>query len=97
MLTNTAAADHGVADVTGAVWKLQMRDRGLDSNIIALAPETGIDAHAGPDLDVLIHVLDGSGRLTTELGSFELTPGMWCGCRGGRIASSAQARTACDT
>ncbi|MBN3453324.1 DUF2249 domain-containing protein [Mycobacterium sp. DSM 3803] len=75
VLTNTAAADHGVADVTGAVWKLQMRDRGLDSNIIVLAPETGIDAHAGPDLDVLIHVLDGSGRLTTELGSFELTPG----------------------
>lgn len=75
VLTNTTAADPGVADVTGAVWKLQMRDRGLDSNIIALAPNTGIDAHVGADLDVLIHVLDGSGRLITELGAFDLTPG----------------------
>ncbi|MDV3125136.1 DUF2249 domain-containing protein [Mycobacterium sp. 21AC1] len=75
VLTNTATRNPEAADLTGAVWKLQMRDRGLDSNIIALAPDAGIDAHAGPDLDVLIHVLDGSGRLTTELGELELTPG----------------------
>lgn len=75
VLTNTAAPDPETADLTGAVWKLQMRDRGLDSNIIALAPGTGIDTHAGPDLDVLIHVLDGSGRLSTELGVVELNRG----------------------
>lgn len=75
VLTNTAAPNPEAADLTGAVWKLQMRDRGLDSNIIALAPGAGIDAHAGPDLDVLIHVLDGSGRLTIELGVVELSRG----------------------
>lgn len=59
----------------GVAWSLQRRDRDLDSNVIALPPEGGIDAHAGPDLDVLIHVLAGSGQLTTELDVVELTPG----------------------
>ena len=75
VLTNTNAANPVAADMTGAVWKLQMHDRGLDSNIIVLAPGAGIDAHTGPDLDVLIHVLDGSGRLITELGGVDLRPG----------------------
>jgi uncharacterized RmlC-like cupin family protein len=68
ILVNTAAtAGPDGADVTGAVWKLPIAERDLDSNIVALAPGGGIDAHTGPDLDVLIHVLSGSGRLTTEL------------------------------
>lgn len=60
---------------TGAIWKLQEDHRDLDSNIIALAPEGTIDAHSGPDLDVLIHVLAGSGQLATDLDTLELTPG----------------------
>lgn len=63
------------ADATGAVWKLEARDRDLDSNIIALPANGAIDAHTGPDLDVLIHVLSGSGRLTTEKGAIDLFPG----------------------
>lgn len=63
------------ADPSGAVWTLPMRQRDLDSNIIRLAPDTGIDAHRGPDLDVLVHVIDGAGTLTTEAGEVELTPG----------------------
>ncbi|WP_427892833.1 DUF2249 domain-containing protein [Kribbella sp. GL6] len=62
-------------DTTGATWRLQARERDLDSNIIALAPGQRIDAHAGPDLDVLIHVLAGNGRLTTELTTLDLEPG----------------------
>jgi uncharacterized protein (DUF2249 family)/quercetin dioxygenase-like cupin family protein len=72
--TTTITADT-TADVTGAVWKLQARERDLDANVIALPPGQEIDAHTGPDLDVLIHVLAGSGRLTTELGAIDLTPG----------------------
>jgi uncharacterized protein (DUF2249 family)/quercetin dioxygenase-like cupin family protein len=74
VLANTAelAAE---PDHTGAVWKLQGGERDLDSNVIALAPNSGIDAHAGADVDVLIHVLAGSGRLTTEQGEIELVPG----------------------
>jgi uncharacterized protein (DUF2249 family)/quercetin dioxygenase-like cupin family protein len=74
ILTNTADAA-SVPDVTGAVWKLEVRERGLDSNVIALAPGGGIDAHAGADVDVLIHVLSGSGRLDTEQGAIDLVPG----------------------
>lgn len=77
ILVNTTdlAADVGQPDITGAAWKLQVRDRDLDSNIIALPPGTSIDAHTGPDLDVLIHILAGTGQLTTEQGQLELQPG----------------------
>jgi len=77
VLVDTAGitADTAGADVTGAIWKLQARERDLDSNIIALPPGQTIDAHSGPDLDVLIHVLSGSGHLATELGTIDLTPG----------------------
>jgi quercetin dioxygenase-like cupin family protein len=70
----TAGAD-AEPDATGAVWKLQARERDLDANVIALPPGGGIDSHAGPGLDVLIHVLSGSGRLTTETDTIELSPG----------------------
>lgn len=73
--TDRFAATTGEPDVTGAVWKLQVRERDLDSNVIALPPGGTIDAHAGPDLDVLIHVLAGTGQLTTELGTLDLAPG----------------------
>ncbi|MGZ0153563.1 DUF2249 domain-containing protein [Kribbella sp. WER1] len=62
-------------DGTGAIWKLEARQRDLDSNVIALAPGQHIDAHNGPDLDVLIHILAGSGKLTTELTTVDLEPG----------------------
>ncbi len=73
--TTKVTADTAAPDVTGAVWKLEARERDLDSNIIALPPDGTIDAHTGPDLDVLIHVLAGSGQLTTELGTIDLAPG----------------------
>lgn len=73
--TTAVSANPAVPDVTGAAWKLDVRDRDLDSNIIALPPAGTIDAHTGPDLDVLVHVLAGSGTLTAELGTVELTPG----------------------
>jgi len=73
-----ATALGAAADATGAVWKLQMRERDLDSNVIALAPGETIGTHAGPDLDVLINVLAGSGQLTTELETLELRGGSLC-------------------
>ena len=70
--TTTVCDGRAEADV---VWKLQTRDRDLDSNLIALPPRGTIPAHAGPDLDVLIHVVRGGGRLVTELDSRKLSPG----------------------
>lgn len=74
--TETIIADTAAVDVTGAAWKLEARERDLDSNIIVLPPGGRIDTHAGPDLDVLIHVLAGSGQLATELGTLDLRPGV---------------------
>ena len=74
--TTTLTAATTDADVSGAVWKLEARERDLDSNVIALPPGGTIEAHTGPALDVLIHILAGSGQLMTELGTIDLTPGV---------------------
>ncbi|MGD9987777.1 DUF2249 domain-containing protein [Pseudonocardia sp.] len=63
------------ADAAGVEWKLAMRERDLDSNIVRLAPDAEIGEHAGPDLDVLLVVLDGSGLLVTERGDLLLEAG----------------------
>jgi uncharacterized protein (DUF2249 family) len=70
-----AVAADGHPDAAGAMWKLPMRQRDLDSNIISLQPGPAIAAHSGPDLDVLLLVLDGTGQLTTERGPLQLHPG----------------------
>ena len=77
VLADTAALDAPDAAGAGAgvAWKLQMRERDLDSNVITLAPGAAIGAHRGPDLDVLVHVLSGSGQLVTELSTIELRAG----------------------
>lgn len=69
-----AAGPHD-PDMAGAVWKLQMSRRDLDSNIIHLQPSATIEAHAGPDLDVMLLVLSGAGELETELDVLTLRPG----------------------
>lgn len=75
VLADTAALAAPGAEGAGVAWKLQMRERDLDSNVITLAPGAAIGAHHGPDLDVLIHVLSGSGQLATELNAAQLRPG----------------------
>ncbi|GAB3982696.1 DUF2249 domain-containing protein [Plantactinospora veratri] len=72
--TATVAASED-PDAAGAIWKLPMSERDLDSNIVALPAGGTIDAHAGPDLDVLVVVLAGSGQLGTELDTLDLRPG----------------------
>jgi uncharacterized protein (DUF2249 family) len=69
-----AAGDDSQA--AGAVWTLPARERDLDANIIALPPGDTIERHIGPDLDVLLHVLAGSGELTTEVHTIPLESGM---------------------
>lgn len=50
-------------DERGAVWRLEEAERHLDANVIALPPGERIDEHVGPDEDVLLHVIAGSGTL----------------------------------
>ena len=59
----------------GSIWQLEPGARDLDSNIIALPAGDEIGLHVGPNLDVLILVLQGSGQLQTELNVIELQQG----------------------
>ncbi|MDX2377859.1 cupin domain-containing protein [Microbacterium sp. LRZ72] len=63
------------ADAAGSVWQLTPAQRDLDSNVIVLPPGDEIRRHVGPDLDVLVLVLDGSGTLETEGDTLALQPG----------------------
>lgn len=65
----------GVADAGGAVWRLEPRERQLDANVIRIGAGDSIQAHDGPDLDVLLHVLSGSGQIDTVLGTVDLAAG----------------------
>jgi uncharacterized protein (DUF2249 family) len=70
-----AAGDGDGRDAAGAIWKLPMRERDLDSNVIHLPAGGGIETHTGPELDVLLFVVDGTGRLGTELDTIDLHTG----------------------
>lgn len=63
------------ASTGGSIWQLEPGARDLDSNIIALPAGDEIGLHIGPDLDVLVLVLQGSGQLHTELDVVELQQG----------------------
>ena len=47
----------------GALWRLAEPGRQLDANLVRLAPGAEVGAHAEPDLDVLLVVVEGSGEL----------------------------------
>lgn len=59
----------------GSIWQLEPGTRDLDSNIIALPANGEIGLHNGPELDVLIFVLQGSGALHTKLNVIQLRHG----------------------
>lgn len=77
VLCNAYAVGSGRAtgDAADALWKLEMDERQLDANLIRLHGGTRITPHAGPDVDVLLLVVAGSGELITSVGSVPLDPG----------------------
>ncbi|PRB72348.1 DUF2249 domain-containing protein [Arthrobacter sp. MYb213] len=75
IMTNTAWLGEQENTLDGAIWKLEPDARDLDANIIALQPHQEIGEHRGPDLDVLIHVFEGTGTLHTEIDSISLNLG----------------------
>jgi hypothetical protein len=77
VLCDTAVVGGGAApDAAGALGRLPAGRRDLDANLVQLPAGTGVDAHAGPDVDVLVSVVHGSGRLITAAGALELRPGV---------------------
>lgn len=59
----------------GAVWSISELERDLDSNLIRLPPGERIDLHTGAEVDVLIHVVTGSGTLLLPEAEQPLQPG----------------------
>lgn len=59
----------------GAVWSITGAERDLDSNLIRLPPGEGIDLHVGAEVDVLIHVVGGTGALLLPEGEHPLQAG----------------------
>lgn len=53
---------------TGALWRLAEPGRQLDANLIRVPPQGSVDAHAEPDLDVLLLVVAGDGTLGSAAG-----------------------------
>ncbi|MGA5422169.1 AraC family ligand binding domain-containing protein [Streptomyces lavendulocolor] len=63
------------ADRSGALWRLAEDGRQLDANVVRLAAGTRVAVHVEPDLDVLLYVVDGTGRLDTAEGGQPLEAG----------------------
>jgi quercetin dioxygenase-like cupin family protein len=70
----------------GSAWRLEPAARGLDANVIVLPAGDEIRAHTGPELDVLIVVLAGSGILEMSADALALEPGaiVWLPARSRR-------------
>lgn len=65
VLCNTSTAQSATPDAAGAIWTLEARERQLDANLIRLRPGGRIERHLGPDLDVLMVVVAGTGVVAT--------------------------------
>ena len=59
----------------GALWRLDVEQRDLDANVIGLAAGKRIDAHTGPDLDVLMLVVGGAGDVEGADGAVQVHAG----------------------
>lgn len=73
--TNRLSSVGTETDAEGAVWRIDVAARQLDVNVIRLGGDGRIDTHVGPDLDVLLHVLHGSGQVVTADGPVPVTVG----------------------
>lgn len=72
----TAAAEGDSADrAGGALWRLDAQPRQLDANVVRLPAGKRIEAHVGPDLDVLMLVLEGFGQVEGTSGAVAAEPG----------------------
>lgn len=59
----------------GVEWRLTDAGRQLDANRVRLRPGAAIGEHLEPDLDVLVCVLAGGGRLVVDGEPRQLAPG----------------------
>lgn len=60
-LTGGVPAEQG-----GALWRLAVERRQLDANIVRLPAGSQVAEHVEPDLDVLLYVTEGDGRIEVD-------------------------------
>jgi quercetin dioxygenase-like cupin family protein len=60
---------------SGALWRLAEPGRQLDANLVRIPPRGHIEAHAEPDLDILLLVVAGDGTLGSAEQPQPLEPG----------------------
>ncbi|MFJ5998838.1 cupin domain-containing protein [Streptomyces sp. NPDC092370] len=89
VLCNTASLAASDPASSGALWRLAETGRQLDANLIRVPPRTSIDAHAEPDLDVLLLVVAGDGTLGSAAGPSPLEPGSLVWLPHGSVRSMA--------
>ncbi|WP_399136433.1 hypothetical protein Q3A86_02410 [Streptomyces sp. NBUA17] len=77
----------------GARWRLAEAGRQLDANVVRIPPSGRVDTHTEPDLDVLLHVLDGTAALVCADGERPCGRACWRGCRTARPGPSSPVRT----
>lgn len=75
ILGNTVSIAEAGSESTGALWRLAEPGRQLDANLVRIPPHGHIDAHAEPDLDVLLLVVAGEGTLGPAERPQALEPG----------------------
>ncbi|MGP4111291.1 cupin domain-containing protein [Streptomyces sp. 4N509B] len=71
----TASNESGGPPATSVEWRLTDALRQLDANLVRLRPGASITEHVEADLDVLVCVTAGSGRLDADGRATELAPG----------------------
>jgi quercetin dioxygenase-like cupin family protein len=77
VLCDTSAVVSGAPpDAAGALWRLQEAQRDLDANLVQLPSGATVDAHAGPEVDVLLYVVHGTGLPPTERDRLDLRAGV---------------------
>lgn len=59
----------------GALWRLAEQGRQLDANLVRLSPGATVAEHVESDLDVLLVVVEGDGRLDNGVAGQPLEPG----------------------
>ena len=64
----------GGGGTSGAAWSLP-HGGDLDANLVRLGPGDGIASHDNYEVDVLVHVLDGSGEVVLDGTSRSLAAG----------------------
>jgi quercetin dioxygenase-like cupin family protein len=65
----------GTTPPAGVTWRLSEPGRQLDANVLTLSPGRTIDTHTEPDLDVLLVVVAGTGRVESAGDAVALTAG----------------------